>query len=110
MAVPSLQLAGGSGRDARRSSAHRPPKGTRRSPPTSPSRPAWLARMVLGTMLARLGKGLDSLADMATKRLGLPDESSDVLRGMIDQLRQSMVTDLKTLLAKPASLSGTAAK
>jgi len=66
--------------------------------------------MVLGTMLARLGKGLDSLADMATKRLGLPDESSDVLRGMIDQLRQSMVTDLKTLLAKPASLSGTAAK
>jgi len=58
-------------------------------------------RLVLGTMLARLGKGLDSLSDMATKRLGLPDEASDVLRGMIDQLRKSMVTDLQTLLAKP---------
>jgi hypothetical protein len=58
-------------------------------------------RVVLGTMLARLGKGLDSLADMATKRLGLADEASDVLRGMIDEVRQSMVTDLKLLLAKP---------
>lgn len=58
-------------------------------------------RIVLGTMLARLGKGLDSLSDMITKRLGLPEESSDVMRSMVDELRQNMVGDLKTLLSKP---------
>ncbi|KWT89341.1 MULTISPECIES: hypothetical protein [unclassified Variovorax] len=57
-------------------------------------------RLVLGTMLARLGKGLDSLSDMVTKRLGLQEEASDVVRAMVDELRQNMVTDLKMLLAK----------
>jgi phage terminase Nu1 subunit (DNA packaging protein) len=58
-------------------------------------------RIVLGTMLARLGKGLDSLPDMVTKRLGLQEEASDVIRTMVDELRGAMVADLRTLLAKP---------
>ncbi|WP_431276264.1 hypothetical protein ACQ858_08425 [Variovorax ureilyticus] len=57
-------------------------------------------RLVLGTMLARLGKGLDSLSDMVVKRVGLPEESSDIVRSMVDELRQNMVTDLKALLAR----------
>ena len=57
-------------------------------------------RLVLGTMLARLGKGLDSLSDMVIKRLGLPEETSDVVRTMVDELRQNMVTDLKALLTR----------
>ena len=56
-------------------------------------------RLVLGTMLAHLGKGIDGLPDMIVRRLSLPDESAIVLREMADDLRRQMVLDLKPLLA-----------
>lgn len=55
-------------------------------------------RVVLGTMLAHLGKGLDGLPDLIVRRLGLPEESGDVLREMTDDLRRAMVADLQPLL------------
>jgi hypothetical protein len=47
--------------------------------------------MVLGTMVAHLSKGLDSLPDMIVKKLGLLEESSDSIRALTDDLRVKMV-------------------
>lgn len=55
-------------------------------------------RLVVGTMLAHLGKGIDGLPDMIVRRLSLSDESATVLREMADDLRRQMVIDLKPLL------------
>jgi phage terminase Nu1 subunit (DNA packaging protein) len=55
-------------------------------------------RLVLGTMLARLGKGLDGLPDMIVRRLGVPEETADLLREMVDDLRRAMVAELQPLL------------
>lgn len=53
--------------------------------------------MVLGTMVAHLGKGLDGLPDMIVKKLGLLEETSDSIRALTDDLRVKMVNDLRTL-------------
>lgn len=55
-------------------------------------------RLVVGTMLAHLGKGIDGLPDMIVRRLSLPDDAAPVLREMVDDLRRVMVADLKPLL------------
>jgi phage terminase Nu1 subunit (DNA packaging protein) len=56
-------------------------------------------RMVLGTMLAHLGKGLEGLPDTLVRRLGLKEEDGQTMRELIDDLRRNMVADLHTLLA-----------
>lgn len=53
--------------------------------------------MIVSTMLAHLGKGLDGLPDMVVKRLGLPEERSDAIRALTDDLRVKMVNDLRSL-------------
>lgn len=58
-------------------------------------------RMVLTTMLAKLGKGLDSLPDAIVSRLALPEEQAVPLQLMVDELRQTMVRDLRKLLSPP---------
>jgi hypothetical protein len=55
-------------------------------------------RLVVGTMLARLGKGLDGLPDAALRRLELPEEARPVLQELVDDLRRNAVTELKGLL------------
>jgi phage terminase Nu1 subunit (DNA packaging protein) len=56
-------------------------------------------RMVLGTMLAHLGKGLDGLPDTIVRRYGLQEETGEGIRGLVDELRRNMVADLQALLA-----------
>ncbi|NML43504.1 hypothetical protein HHL11_07075 [Ramlibacter sp. G-1-2-2] len=55
-------------------------------------------RLVVGTMLAHLGKGLDGLPDAALRRLELPEEARPVLQALVDDLRRNVVADLKGLL------------
>jgi phage terminase Nu1 subunit (DNA packaging protein) len=55
-------------------------------------------RLVVGTMLAHLGKGLDGLPDAALRRLELPEEARPVLQAIVDDLRRNAVADLKGLL------------
>lgn len=55
-------------------------------------------RMVLGTMLAHLGKGLDGLPDTLVRRLGLQEEAGETIREQVDDLRRAMVNDLQVLL------------
>jgi phage terminase Nu1 subunit (DNA packaging protein) len=53
--------------------------------------------MMVSTMVAHLGKGLDGLPDTITKLLGLPEESGDPIRTLIDKLRVKMATDLRAV-------------
>lgn len=53
--------------------------------------------MVVGTAFSHLAKGLDGLADMVVKKLGLPEETADSIRALTDDLRVKLVNDLRTL-------------
>jgi phage terminase Nu1 subunit (DNA packaging protein) len=55
-------------------------------------------RIVISTMLARLGSGLDGIPDAIIKRLALPEEHASVMREILDGLRRGMVDDLRALL------------
>lgn len=55
-------------------------------------------RQVLNTMLAHLGKGIDRLPDQVVERLNLPEERSDDIRALTDDLRRVMADELRVLL------------
>ncbi|TAM50217.1 MAG: hypothetical protein EPN57_20570 [Paraburkholderia sp.] len=55
-------------------------------------------RQVLNTMLAHLGKGLDRLSDQVVERCRLPEEYADQIRVVTDDLRRTMVDELRVLL------------
>jgi phage terminase Nu1 subunit (DNA packaging protein) len=55
-------------------------------------------RQVLNTMLAHLGKGIDRLPDQVVERLNLPEERSDDIRTITDELRRVMADELRVLL------------
>lgn len=60
--------------------------------------PVEVMRDVITKMLVHLGKGMDRLADQVVEKLGLPEESSDSIRELTDDLRVTMVDELKVLL------------
>lgn len=55
-------------------------------------------RQMLNTMLAHLGKGIDRLPDQIVERLNLPEERSDDIRILTDELRRAMADELRVLL------------
>jgi phage terminase Nu1 subunit (DNA packaging protein) len=55
-------------------------------------------RQMLNTMLAHLGKGIDRLPDQIVERLNLPEEHSDDIRILTDELRRAMADELRVLL------------
>jgi phage terminase Nu1 subunit (DNA packaging protein) len=55
-------------------------------------------RQMLNTMLAHLGKGIDRLPDQIIERLNLPEERSDDIRVLTDELRRAMADELRVLL------------
>lgn len=63
---------------------------------------AEVMRQVITGMLAHLGKGMDRLADQVVEKLGLPEESADSIRELTDDLRTTMVDELKVLLGPDA--------
>lgn len=63
---------------------------------------AEVMRQVVTKMLVHLGKGMDRLADQVVEKLGLPEENADVIRELTDDLRTTMVDELKTLLGPDA--------
>jgi Phage DNA packaging protein Nu1 len=60
-------------------------------------------RMVLNTMLAHLGKGLERLPDQIVERLGLDEERREPIKELVDELRMAMVKELNTLLVRPTA-------
>ena len=56
-------------------------------------------RSVLSTAVAHLGKGLDRLPDQVVKTLGLPEETADQIRALVDDMRNTMVEELHGLMA-----------
>jgi len=63
---------------------------------------AEVMRQVITKMLVHLGKGMDRLADQVIEKLGLPEENSDAIRELTDDLRTTMVDELKVLLGPDA--------
>ncbi|WP_133195601.1 hypothetical protein [Paraburkholderia silviterrae] len=63
---------------------------------------AEVMRQVITQMLVHLGKGMDRLADQVVEKLGLPEESADAIRELIDDLRTTMVDELKVLMGPDA--------
>ena len=63
---------------------------------------AEVMRQVITKMLVHLGKGVDRLADQVVEKLGLPEESADSIRELTDDLRTTMVDELKVLLGPDA--------
>lgn len=63
---------------------------------------AEVMRQVITKMLVHLGKGMDRLADQVVEKLGLPEESADSIRELTDDLRTTMVDELKVLLGPDA--------
>ncbi|WP_069267411.1 hypothetical protein [Paraburkholderia nodosa] len=63
---------------------------------------AEVMRQVITKMLVHLGKGIDRLADQVVEKLGLPEESADSIRELTDDLRTTMVDELKVLLGPDA--------
>lgn len=63
---------------------------------------AEVMRQVITKMLVHLGKGMDRLADQVVERLALPEESADSIRELTDDLRTTMVDELKVLLGPDA--------
>ncbi|MBN3851997.1 hypothetical protein G3N59_01265 [Paraburkholderia sp. Ac-20340] len=63
---------------------------------------AEVMRQVITKMLVHLGKGMDRLADQVVEKLGLPEENADVIRELTDDLRTTMVDELKVLLGPDA--------
>lgn len=59
-------------------------------------------RQVITNMLVHLGKGMDRLADQVVEKLGLPEERADDIRQLTDDLRTTMVDELKVLLGPDA--------
>jgi phage terminase Nu1 subunit (DNA packaging protein) len=55
-------------------------------------------KSTISQMLMHLGKGLDALPDQIIIRLNLPAEHSLTIRDLINQLRTSMVADLRGAL------------
>ncbi|WP_175760529.1 hypothetical protein [Burkholderia anthina] len=63
---------------------------------------AEVMRQVITKMLVHLGKGMDRLADQVVEKLGLPEESAESIRDLTDDLRTTMVDELKVLLGPDA--------
>ncbi|WP_322055637.1 hypothetical protein [Burkholderia cenocepacia] len=63
---------------------------------------AEVMRQVITKMLVHLGKGMDRLADQVVEKLGLPEESAEAIRDLTDDLRTTMVDELKVLLGPDA--------
>ncbi|MEX3967278.1 hypothetical protein AB4Y42_34475 [Paraburkholderia sp. EG286B] len=63
---------------------------------------AEVMRQVITKMLVHLGKGMDRLADQVVEKLGLPEESADAIRELTDDLRTTMVDELKVLMGPDA--------
>lgn len=63
---------------------------------------AEVMRQVITKMLVHLGKGMDRLADQVVEKLALPEESADSIRELTDDLRTTMVDELKVLLGPDA--------
>lgn len=63
---------------------------------------AEVMRQVITQMLVHLGKGVDRLADQVVEKLGLQEESADSIRELTDDLRTTMVDELKVLLGPNA--------
>lgn len=58
-------------------------------------------RMVLSTVIAKLGQGLNGLPDVLTRRLSLPETAAPVIRQEIEDLRRAMVAELRGTLGQP---------
>ncbi|PRF16486.1 hypothetical protein C6P96_04990 [Burkholderia multivorans] len=63
---------------------------------------AEVMRQVLTKMLVHLGKGMDRLSDQVVEKLGLPEENAEIIRELTDDLRTTMVDELKVLLGPDA--------
>ncbi|WP_103704179.1 hypothetical protein [Paraburkholderia eburnea] len=63
---------------------------------------AEVMRQVITKMLVHLGKGMDRLADQIVEKLSLPEENADAIRELTDDLRTTMVDELKVLLGPDA--------
>lgn len=63
---------------------------------------AEVMRQVITKMLVHLGKGMDRLADQVVEKLGLPEENADAIRELTDDLRTTMVDELKVLMGPDA--------
>lgn len=59
---------------------------------------AEVVRQMLTTMLVHLGQGLDRMSDLLVKRLQLPEQYSDEIRLVTDDLRVQMAAELRMLL------------
>ncbi|WP_186224583.1 hypothetical protein [Burkholderia gladioli] len=60
--------------------------------------PAETMRQVLTTMLAHLGKGMDRLSDQLIEALSLPEADGIKIRAFTDDMRKTMVDELRVLL------------